>query len=173
MVDSNATLTRDEVLALATTDVRTKIGDKYLVPILSHSPFIRDGCFVNMRDVGAVPGSALPTGRIYRSGTLETVDPEAVAWLSGHVKKIFDLRGGSERAKSPDPEIPGVENVWFETEGQYPTPDVAQFAVDGGKPAWGMQMLSVAMSYKPTIRALLEHVRDNPEEPFMFHCMGS
>jgi hypothetical protein len=27
--------------------------------------------------------------------------------------------------------------------------------------------------YKPTIRALLEHVRDSPEVPFLFHCTGS
>ncbi|KAF7546935.1 hypothetical protein G7046_g9160 [Stylonectria norvegica] len=36
--------------------------------------------------------------------------------------------------------------------------------------AWRRQYLIVANVYKPTIRAVLEHVRDRPTEPFLFHC---
>ena len=166
--------TREEILALAQTDVRTAIPEASLLPLLTTAPFIPTRSLVNIRDVGAVPGSALPSGRIYRCGALgfAAADPEAIAWLSGHVKKVFDLRREKERAQNPDPEIPGVENVWYNTEGEYPGPDLADFVKDGGGPAWGEQLLYVAKMYKPTIRALLEHVRDHPEEPFVFHCTG-
>ena len=169
-----ASLTRDEILALASSDIRDAIPQETLLPILSATPFITSRSLINIRDVGAVPGSALPPGLIYRCGALDLAakDPEAVQWLSGHVKKVFDLRKGPERAVAPDPEIPGVENVWFETEGQYPTPDLAKFAADS-KAAWATQLANAAEMYKPTIRAVLEHVRDSPKVPFLFHCTGS
>lgn len=165
---------REDILALVQTDVRSVIPEASLLPLLTTSPFIPTRSLVNIRDVGAVPGSALPDQRAYRCGALgfAAEDPEAIAWLSGHVKKVFDFRKGPERAKNPDPEIPGVVNVWHDTEGVYPTPDLAAYVADGGAPAWGVQLLNVALMYKPTIRALLEHVRDHPEEPFVFHCTG-
>ena len=170
-----ASPTRDEILALATTDVRAALSPESLLPVLSSSPFIPTRSLINVRDAGAVPGSARPAGRVYRCGALDIAakDPDAVAWLSANVTKVFDLRKAPERARAPDPVIPGVHNVWFETVGDYPTPDLAKFAVDDGKPAWATQLLTVALMYKPTIRAILEHVRDNPKEPFLFHCTGS
>lgn len=170
-----ASPTRDEILALATTDTRLALPLESLLPVLSTSPFIPTRSLINIRDAGAVPGSALPAARFYRCGTLDAAakDPDAVAWLSANVTKVFDLRRGPERARGPDPVIPGIENVWFDTEGEYPAPELPKFAVDDGKPAWATQMLSVALMYKPTIRAILEHVRDSPKEPFLFHCTGS
>jgi hypothetical protein len=32
--------------------------------------------------------------------------------------------------------------------------------------------MAVIAAYKPSIRAVLEHVRDRPNEPFLFHCTG-
>ncbi|KAF4984621.1 hypothetical protein FZEAL_233 [Fusarium zealandicum] len=97
-------------------------------------------------------------------------DPDALAWLAANVKTVFDLRSEHERAAYPSPDVPGVEFVYFEREATYPSPDPADFAVDDGSTAWRGQLLAVAAAYKPTIRAVLQHVRDKPQEPFLFHC---
>ncbi|KAF4415240.1 Tyrosine- phosphatase [Fusarium acutatum] len=68
-------------------------------------------------------------------------DPEAMAWLTSNVKTVFDLRSNP-----------------------------ADFAVDDGRTAWREQLMAVIAAYKPSIRAVLEHVRDKPNEPFLFHC---
>ncbi|KAI6784435.1 Tyrosine-protein phosphatase-like protein [Emericellopsis cladophorae] len=163
---------REEILALATSDVRNAIPQETLLPLITTSPFIPSKSLFNLRDVGAVPGSAIPAGRVFRTGALAQAaqDPEALTWLQANVKKIFDLRRGSEREAAPDPELQGVENVWYATEGKNPAPDLTAFAAADGAEAWADQLMIVASSYKPVIRELLRHVRDHPQEPFLFHC---
>ncbi|KAK5987136.1 hypothetical protein PT974_11254 [Cladobotryum mycophilum] len=128
--------------ALLRTDVRNPIPLSALLPHLSAPPFIPSRSLINARDVGA--------------------DPDAVAWIGANVKRIFDLRKPLERGHAPDPVIPGVEN--------YPTPSLDDFANGDGSEAWKQQYLSVAITYAPTYRAVLEHIRDTPKEPFLFHC---
>ncbi|TQW00685.1 tyrosine phosphatase [Cordyceps javanica] len=159
--------------ALAATDVRTVIPPEQFLPVLTAAPFVASRSMLNLRDAGAVPGSAIPPGRVYRCGTLEYAaqDPEALAWLAGHVRRVYDLRReGAERDGSPDPAVPGVENVWLPARGSYPTPALADFAAAEGVAAWRTQYLNVALAYGPTFRAVLEHVRDTPREPILFHC---
>ncbi|KAF4471059.1 tyrosine- phosphatase [Fusarium albosuccineum] len=165
-------LSRDELEALSATHVRDPIPLESLTPALESPPFIPTRSLINVRDLGAVPGSAIGPGRIFRSGMLDAAaaDPDALAWLSANVKTIFDLRSERERAGYPSPEIPGIEFVYHEREATYPSPDPADFAVDDGSKAWRGQLLAVAAAYKPTIRAVLQHVRDKPDEPFLFHC---
>lgn len=169
------TLSTAELDALAATDVREALAPDILLPVLTSPPFVRTRSLINFRDAGAVPGSALPAGRFYRSGVLHGAakDPEALAWMGAHVHRIFDLRLAEERERMPDPVVPGVENVWLEGQESYPTPDLEEFAVDGGVAAWRRQYVGVALSYRPIIRALLEHVRDRPTEPVLFHCTGT
>jgi hypothetical protein len=160
---------------LAATPVREVIPPETFLPIITTSPFVASRSMLNLRDVGAVPGSAVPAGRIYRCGTLEyaSKDPEALAWLAANVRKVFDLRReGSERQGSLDPVLPGVENVWLPGSGSYPTPNIVDFAKDGAVSAWKSQYLNVALIYAPTFKAVLEHIRDRPREPFLFHCTG-
>ena len=165
-----------EIEALAATDVRESIPMEKLMPVLSSPPFIASRSLINARDVGLVPGSALPKNRIYRCGALDVAakDPDAVAWLSTNVKRVFDLRRTIEREAAPDPEIPGVENVWLQGYHgeELPRPDLEQYAAKGGASVWQEQYMAISMIYSPTIKALLEHVRDRPEEPFLFHCTG-
>lgn len=166
---------RSELEALAATDVRNRIPGEALLPALASSPFIPSRSLVNLRDAGAVPGSALPTGLVFRCGTLEYAarDPDATAWLGGHVGRIFDLRKAGERADGPDPVIAGVENIWFAPEGEYEAPRLEDFAGGEGEQAWRRQYMAIARLYRPTVRAILEHVRDRPSEPFLFHCTGT
>lgn len=161
--------------ALAATDVRTVIPPEQFLPVLTSAPFIASRSLLNLRDAGAVPGSAIPAGRAYRCGTLEYAarDPEALAWLAAHVRHVYDLRReGAERDGAPDPTIPGVENVWRPARGEYATPTLADFAAAEGVAAWRKQYLNVALAYAPTFAAVLEHVRDRPREPMLFHCSG-
>ncbi|UNI20673.1 hypothetical protein JDV02_006741 [Purpureocillium takamizusanense] len=167
--------TTAELDALAATDVREPIPAAALAPALTSPPFIPTRSLINLRDVGAVPGSAVPAGRFYRSGAMDAAaaDPDALAWLAANVRRVFDMRLARERARAPDPAVPGVDNVWYDDSdggGGYPDPVLADFAVDGGRPAWRAQYLAVAHNYRPVIRAVLEHVRDRPEEPVLFHC---
>ncbi|KAK2612346.1 hypothetical protein QQS21_001610 [Conoideocrella luteorostrata] len=161
-----------ELDALCATDVRTALSPDQLLPILTSRPFIPTKSLFNLRDLGAVPGSALVETRFYRSGFLQSAskDPDALAWLASHVRKIFDLRLLAERESSPDPIIPGVESIWFDVDDGYHMPSLEEYAVEGGEGAWKKEYMNCALAYRPTIRALLEHVRDRPTEPVLFHC---
>lgn len=160
--------------ALAAIDFRKTIPAEQLMPVITSAPFIPSRSLLNLRDAGAVPGSAIPKGRFFRSGTLEYAvhDPEALAWLAGHVRHIYDLRKeGSERA-AEDPTVEGVENVWLPSRGTYPTPPLADFAHNEGIDAWKEQYMNVAVAYSPTFKVVLEQIRDKPREPMLFHCSG-
>ncbi|CAF3445385.1 unnamed protein product [Fusarium graminearum] len=165
-------LSRAEFEALAATDVRDSIPLEPLAAALSSKPFIPTRSLLNIRDLGAVPGSVIRPGRIFRSGMLDSAasDPEAISWLASNIKTVFDLRSKEERAAYPSPKVPGVKFVFCERIAAYPQPVPADFTVDDGSAAWREQLMAVAAAYKPTIRAILQHVRDKPDEPFLFHC---
>ncbi|KAJ4209638.1 hypothetical protein NW759_013285 [Fusarium solani] len=165
-------LSRSELWVLASTDVRDPIPAAALQSALASPPFIPSRSLINIRDLGAVPGSALTPGCIYRCGTLDAAaaDCDAQAWLAAHVATIFDLRHATERDRGPSPEVPGVENVWLEQVGQYTSPSLEEFARGGEDGAWMREYMIVLQVYKPSIRAVLEHIRDRPTAPFLFHC---
>ncbi|KAF3062636.1 hypothetical protein CFAM422_010695 [Trichoderma lentiforme] len=157
---------------LVRTRVDKPISPEVLFPILSSAPFIPSKTLINARDIGAAPGSKIPSGRIFRCGTLEYAshDPDTVAWIKANVRRIYDLRKPLEREHGPDPEIEGVENVWFPGSQEYKTPSLEDFAKGDGSAAWKDQYMAVALTYAPTYKAVLEHIRDSPAEPFLFHC---
>ncbi|KOS20311.1 Tyrosine-protein phosphatase [Escovopsis weberi] len=158
---------------LALTSVCDPIPPKALLPVLSSPPFIPLPSLVNARDLGALPGSRIPAGLVFRCGALDIAaahDPAALAWLAARVRRVFDLRRARERDAGPDPALPGVHNVWLPTAVDYPEPTLREWADGDGSAAWGVQYLRIAEAYAPTFRAVLEHVRDRPGEPFLFHC---
>jgi hypothetical protein len=167
-------VSRDVLEALSATHVRDPIPLEALAPALNSKPFIPSKSLINIRDLGTVPGSAIFQGRIFRSGMLDAAaaDPEAISWLASNVKTVFDLRSVEERIAYPSPEVPGVEFVYHERVTTYPQPTPADFAVDDGSTAWREQLMAVMAAYKPSIRAVLQHVKDKPNEPFLFHCTG-
>ncbi|KXH66556.1 hypothetical protein CSAL01_13561, partial [Colletotrichum salicis] len=117
---------------------------------LSAPPFIPVPELINIRDLGAVPGSGVRPGLVYRCGMLEvaTQNPQALDWPATNVKHIFDSAG----VHSP--------------------PDLDDFVEAGGEVGLRKAYLKVLNLYGPIYRAILEHVRDKPEEPFLFHCTG-
>ncbi|KAM0236576.1 hypothetical protein ACHAP5_009343 [Fusarium lateritium] len=165
-------VSRDILEALSATDVRYPIPLKALEPALNSKPFIPSKSLINIRDLGAVPGSSIRPGVIFRSGMLDAAaaDPNAISWLASNVKTIFDLRSVEERTAYPSPEVPGVKFVYHERVATYPQPTPTDFASDDGSTAWREQLMAVMAAYKPSLRAVLQHVRDTPNEPFLFHC---
>lgn len=160
--------------AIADTDFRIPLTPDVLRPALASPPFIQTRTIANLRDLGALPGSRLIETRFYRSGSLEsaTKDAHALAWLASHVRRVFDLRLESERKNALDPNVAGMDKIWHEVEQGYEVPSLDEFALDGGVEAWKKEYMNCAMAYRPTIRAVLEHVRDRPREPILFHCTG-
>lgn len=154
---------------LADTPIRDPISPEDLAAVLGSAPFISTPGAFNLRDMGLVPGSALRSGLVYRSAKLGPVQSE---WIANKVGVVFDLRRPAERDKSPDPTVDGVPNVWNPPQAPYDAPNLAEFAIGDGSEAWGAQYLRVLKGYAVTFRQVLEHVRDRPGVPFLFHCTG-
>jgi hypothetical protein len=165
-----ASLTRDQLYALTATDIAATIPAAELAAALASSPFIQAG-LLNLRDLGDVPGSAVRPGLVYRSAKLQD-DAATHSWLSSHVKTVFDLRGEAEVRHAPDPQVDGVASIWFPPERKPERIDLTRFIEGDGSKEWARQYLAVVELYRPGIRAVLEHVRDKPGQPLLFHCTG-
>ncbi|KZL78907.1 hypothetical protein CI238_07058 [Colletotrichum incanum] len=165
-------MTREQLERLTETDVRDPISADVLLSALASSPFIPSASLVNIRDLGSVPGSAIRPEAIYRCGTLEAAakDPDALEWLATNVKHIFDIRSPRERERHPDPEVKGVTNTWFSSTAFDGQPVLEEFVEADGAPGLRKEYLKILDIYQPTFRVILEHVRDRPDEPFLFHC---
>ncbi|WYZ41843.1 hypothetical protein EsH8_V_000738 [Colletotrichum jinshuiense] len=165
-------MTRDQLEHLTETDVRNPIPADVLLPALNSPPFVPSTSLINIRDLGIVPGSSIRPGLVYRCGTLEVTanDPKALNWLAAHVKHIFDIRSPMERKKAPDPEVKGVVNTWLDSTVVDPKPNLDDFVEGGGEAGVRKEYLKILDIYRPSFRAILEHVRDKPGEAFLFHC---
>ena len=178
-----APLTASELLALSETDVTVRLTPQQFVPVLSQAPFIHvEGTF-NVRDIGKLPASAscpnAPTvrpGFVFRSGMLAHLTDKGKATLASDlgVRRVFDFRSKREHAMAPDP-VPAdsVTMVWQETAEETPDVSLAPYAEGLGEAGFAATYLEVLDAYQQTVKMLLEHVRDRPDEPFLFHCTGA
>ena len=162
------------LVKLAETDVRTPLEPEQYGPVVSSPPFVFvDGTF-NTRDLGLVPGSPLRANYAFRSGALAnlTDDGKAVLTVKLGVKRVFDLRSPEERARMPDPVIDGVENTWIQSTSPDSKPDLSTFVEGEGEAGYEAMYPEVIDIYAESWKAILEHVRDRPNDPFLVHCMG-
>lgn len=157
---------------LARRDVATPIVGEELTAALASPPFV-PGALLNLRDLGLVPNCPIPAGKLYRCGQIVESE-EANKWIRDNIKVIVDLRKAGERKRSPDPEIEGVENIWFDPERDGWRAQrllIEDFEKENGSAiGWADQYILVLRYYHRTFRAALEHIRDKPEEPMLFHC---
>lgn len=163
-----------DLIKLAETDVKTAIKPEQYGPVLTSPPFIHiDGTF-NTRDLGLVPDSSVRANYIFRSGALGhlTDDGKRVLTSQLGVKRIFDLRSPEERNHMPDPVIDGVENTWIQSSRPDSRPDLGMFVAGEGEEGYEHMYLEIVEVYAESWRAILEHVRDRPKDPFLVHCTG-
>ncbi|EJT49088.1 hypothetical protein A1Q2_07813 [Trichosporon asahii var. asahii CBS 8904] len=157
---------------LARRDVATPITGDELQTALASPPFV-DGGLINLRDLGLVPNCPIPAGKFFRCGQIVESD-QANQWIRDHVKVIVDLRKAGERKRSPDPEIEGVDNIWYDPEQDGWKAQkllIEDFERENGSAiGWAEQYVLVLRYYHRTFRAALEHIRDHPEDPMLFHC---
>ncbi|KAI1320776.1 protein-tyrosine phosphatase-like protein [Xylariaceae sp. FL0255] len=161
-----------ELLKLAETDVTNALTAAQYGPILTAPPFVLiDGAF-NTRDLGLIPGSPLRPNYAFRSGMLGHLTDNGKASVAGKlgVKRIFDLRSPEERENIPDPVIYEVENIWLPTSRPESKIDLSKFVAGEGEAGYEAMYLEVLDVYADSFRAILEHVRDRPQDPFLVHC---
>lgn len=160
---------------LLTTDIRIKIPEEIVTKITSVPPWQTVPGAFNVRDISASSADNVRRGFIYRSGVLAWITEEGKSVLrdSLGIKTIYDLRKPTERETLPSPVIDGVETIWFGY-GSEPAPvDLKLFAYgDGGARGYARMYLDLLNVLQPTYRRVFEHIRDSPEKPFLFHCMG-
>ncbi|KAI6090511.1 protein-tyrosine phosphatase-like protein [Hypoxylon rubiginosum] len=160
------------LLQLAETEVAQEIPREQYLPVLTNPPFVFvDGTF-NTRDLGLVPGSPLRAGFAFRSGALFQLTDNGKAVLEGKlgVRRVFDLRSPEERGAAPDPPLDGVENTWIQSARPDSTPDLDHFVAGEGEDGYREMYLEVIDVYRDSWKAILEHVRDRPDDPFLVHC---
>lgn len=150
---------------LLETDIREPLPSEITAPILSQSPFVP---VLNGRDLGLVPGSAIAPGRFYRAGQLNASSAGWEEWLKANVGVIVDFRHSSERERAPEPSL-GLNAIWHEPKDTH-RPDLDIFTGDGSE-GWKLMYLKYLVIYADTIRAVLQHVRDE-RGPILFHCSG-
>lgn len=170
-----------ELLALSETDVTIRLTPEQFIPVLSQPPFINiEGTF-NVRDIGKLPASSSSStgsvrpGFVFRSGMLARLTDRGKATLADElgVRRVFDFRSQSEHAQAPDPTpSDAVTMVWQETAEATPHLSLEPFVAGLGEAGFAQTYLDVLRAYQPTVQQLLEHVRDRPEQPFLFHCTG-
>ncbi|KAK8056931.1 Tyrosine-protein phosphatase [Apiospora rasikravindrae] len=161
-----------ELRKLAETHTAQEIPKEQYGPVITNPPFVFvDGTF-NTRDLGLVPGSPVRAGFIYRSGALTALTDNGKAVMLGKlgIKRVFDVRSPEEREKSPDPEIEGIENTWHRNAQPDSIPDVDKFISGVGEEGYEGMYLEVIDVYSTTWKDILEHIRDRPSDPLMYHC---
>ena len=164
--------------ARAETDVHTRIPEAALLATLGAAPFVYAQGTFNTRDLGALPKppsrGVLRRGLAFRSGALDGLTAAGRQTLVADlgVGRIFDLRSQREHAVTPDPTIDGIEGTWVPTDEVDALVDLADFVAGVGEAGYVKMYLDVLRVYARSIAALLEHVRDRPTVPFLFHCTG-
>lgn len=163
---------------LSHRDVREALEPSELMAALATPPFVYVSGTFNTRDLGLLPGGApspsLRPGFVFRSGNLGRLDDKGKTVLAQKlgIKRIFDVRSIQEHQTGPDPAVEGVSCVWQAPDEDEARVDVKDYIEGEGEGGYVIMYMEVLALYRPTIRAVLEHVRDRPEEPFLFHCMG-
>ncbi|KAL4887270.1 protein-tyrosine phosphatase-like protein [Aspergillus karnatakaensis] len=167
---------------LIATDIKTALDEVAVAEIISQAPFATVPGIFNLRDISnaTTVSSAYPavvrSGLAYRAGAPSSqLTDEGLAALNAlGIKKIFDLRRPDERTKKPSPIIDGVEVVWIPDAigGKAHSAALAAPPPDPEKSIESLieMYLGYLESHAPSYTAVFEHIRDEPDKPFLFHC---
>ncbi|KAJ7639191.1 protein-tyrosine phosphatase-like protein [Roridomyces roridus] len=157
--------------------------DPALLEQLTRLPFVKVDGVINIRDLGGLPsehaGNLVTKPRLmYRSAELSGVTAEGKEQLKQlGISRVFDLRSDTEIEKynTPLPEIDGVaiEHVpVFKKDDYSPEVMAKRFQLyASGKTEAFMELYSQILDTgAPAFGTILRHVRDKPDEGFLFHC---
>jgi len=156
------------------TDIRVPIPPALVAKITSLPPFIPIQGVPNFRDLSH-DGNKLRPGYVYRSGSLSEIwgaGKSIIATELG-ITTIFDLRNENERQKSPSPAITGVKTIWCPYGARPATMGLLDFAgEDQGATGFVKMYNGILEAAAPCFTKIFQHIRDNPEDPFVVHCSG-
>jgi len=162
----------NNLLELAKKPTDEPIGEEILNHAAMQPPFVPLHSALNMRDLGFIPDSPIPPGKLFRSGALHVLTPEDRATLRNTygIKKIFDLRFDHDREKDPAPTIDGIETIWLpRAVDPHPT-NITDFVGDGIIPAFVKMYDDILRVQVNAYRAAMLELRDNPDATILFHC---
>ncbi|KAN0140336.1 tyrosine-protein phosphatase [Lactarius tabidus] len=149
--------------------------------VLSKHPFVTVDGVYNVRDLGRIPttdGHVTRSSFMVRSGELSRATQLGVEQLRAlGVTTIFDLRSDTEIAKydAATPKIEGITVLHapvFKIEDYSPERMAQRFQLyASGKTEAFMQLYSEILDAGgPAFGSILRHVRDSPNDGFLFHC---
>jgi hypothetical protein len=188
---------KDRLVAALKTKFDVPLETDIQAALLSNPPFVKiPGSFNARYLTSRLPllqpdessDSSIREKYIYRSGALSHLRPEGMEAIKElGIKDIYDLRSEKERDSEPDPNIDGVEAHWYPNTKHNITiiPDT-EIQADGTVKVSSMSpgrveltnqfednYLELLMSHKDVYRAILLHIRDHPNRPFLYHCLGT
>lgn len=184
MADSPQPLDLEAILA---THLFVPLPAATVNDILARPPFVQTTSVFNLRSLPP----PVRENYIFRSGSLESINQTDYQTIHDlRIKTIFDLRSLAETADHPTRELPGIAVKWVpSTEYDHTLAankqDPSRFSVCLVPPLFNLahpdddqtKFLALYMNLLGThagaYKSVLEHVRDHPDSPFLFHCTGT
>jgi len=155
------------------TDIKTPIPETTVSKIISLPPFIAVPGVTNFRDLSQ--DEKLRPGFVYRSGNLSDIAEEGKTILANElgITTIFDLRNEGERLRAPSPEIKGIDTIWMPYGTRPASLDLRDFDGEDGSATGFVKMYTgILNAAQPAFTQVFSHIRDQPDDPFVFHCSG-
>ncbi|KAJ5090080.1 hypothetical protein N7532_008764 [Penicillium argentinense] len=161
----------DNLREVLDTDITTPIPEATVAKIISLPPFITVPGVSNFRDLGH--NNTLRAGYVYRSGNMSDITETGKIILTNKlgITTIFDLRNQGERERAPSPEIDGVETIWMPYGARPASLNLRDFAGEENCAAGFVKMyMGILEAATPAFGQVFRHIRDQLDDPFIFHC---
>ena len=168
-----AMIDAENVNDVLNTDIRSPIPDSIESKILSLPPFVTIPGVTNFRDLSHE--NQLRPGYAYRSGNLSDITEEGKTILADElgITTVFDLRNQGERERAPSPEIQGIETIWMPYGSRPASLNLRDFSKDDQAATGFVKMYTgILTAAVPIFTEVFAHIRDEPNDPFIYHCSG-
>lgn len=163
----------DSLHDVLNTDITKPIPESTVSKIISLPPFITIPGVSNFRDLSYE--NNLRPGYAYRSANLSDITEDGKVMLARElgITTIFDLRNEGERVKAPGPQIRGVDTIWMPYGTRPASLNLRDFAgEDKGVNGFVKMYSGILEASAPAFAEVFKHIRDQPDDPFVFHCSG-
>ena len=163
----------ERLLDVLHTDLKTSIPETTLSKIISLPPFVTLSGVTNFRDLSH--GAGLRRRYIYRSGNLSDITDEGKVALVRElgVTTVFDLRNQGERERVPSPDIDGVNFIWMPYAARPATLNLRELAgEDQGAQGFIKMYMGILDAAALAFSEVFTHIKERPDDPFVFHCSG-